>query len=386
MEAPVDDKALLARVAELEAALVRVTRERDDALSALAKGRAYGPAASSYVGVRRNGNGFDARIYENGKQLSIGTFKSEVEAAKAFDARARQIGRLQNLNFPTADEATAAAPRPSASVASEARAAPAAPPAAARAAPAAPAPTSPPDATNKRSQPASPTSSGLRQKKQPRRMTYAPHAQPAPVPAPAPVDTAEGPARGTRFLDDGRMWIVFKREGRRMVTNVSGHKKLRRVYKELDVVYYYAADAGTPPDESNYLDQCEYSGISEVREWIAKTPGREAALAARKSRPAAAAAAAPLSRDAAVAAAAAARPRTTAHSAPPPVPAWPTIARPRHEGPLVGLAVRSDVAANPCRGKIESCSASGICKVAWDDGSCSDYLEDRARHLVVASS
>ena len=201
MEAPVDDKtALLARVAELEAALVRVTRERDDALSALAKGRAYGPAASSYVGV------------------------------------------------------------------------PAAPLAAARAAPAAPAPTSPPDATNKRSQPASPTSGGPRQKKQPRRMTYAPHAHPAPVPAPAPVDTAEGPARGTRFLDDGRMWVVFKREGRRMVTNVSGHKKLRKVYKELDVVYYYAADAGTPPDESNYLDQCEYSGISEVREWIAKTP------------------------------------------------------------------------------------------------------------------
>ena len=67
---------------------------------------------SSYRGVRRHQGRIEARIKVNGKQEHLGSFKSEVEAAKAFDARARQLGRLQSLNFPTADEAATASSRP----------------------------------------------------------------------------------------------------------------------------------------------------------------------------------------------------------------------------------------------------------------------------------
>ena len=103
----------------------------------------------------------------------------------------------------------------------------------------------------------------------------APAAQTAPEaparrvagPAPAlPSRSAEGPAPGTRFLDEGTEWIVYRREGRRtwMPAPI-------KAYVELDVVYYYPAGAPEPTEES-YLDYCEYSGVDEVLEWIAKTP------------------------------------------------------------------------------------------------------------------
>ena len=59
-----------------------------------------------YTGVYTVGKSdkFRASIRESGEHNHIGTFTSAVEAAKAFDARARQIGRVKHLNFPTAEE------------------------------------------------------------------------------------------------------------------------------------------------------------------------------------------------------------------------------------------------------------------------------------------
>ena len=65
--------------------------------------------SSKYFGVTRHGQKYRAQIRENGATRYIGRFSSGLKAAKAFDARCREIGRLDTLNFPTADEAAAAA-------------------------------------------------------------------------------------------------------------------------------------------------------------------------------------------------------------------------------------------------------------------------------------
>ncbi|KAK7249551.1 hypothetical protein SO694_0026606 [Aureococcus anophagefferens] len=100
-------------------------------------------------------------------------------------------------------------------------------------------------------------------------------AAPAPAPvhrllASAPSAPSVGPSPGSKFWDEGQDWVVYRREGRRtwMPAPV-------QAYVELDVVYYYPAGAPEPTEES-YLDECEYSAVDEVEEWIAKTPSRPA--------------------------------------------------------------------------------------------------------------
>ena len=71
--------------------------------------RGTSSTASKYVGVFRrkdivSGNIYSVKIDNGGIRESLGTFSSEFEAAKAFDARARQLGRFKRLNFPTADD------------------------------------------------------------------------------------------------------------------------------------------------------------------------------------------------------------------------------------------------------------------------------------------
>ena len=225
------------------------------------------------------------------------------------------------------------------------------------------------------------TGSGPRKKKQPRRETYAPNAPPPPQPK--PVDADPGPEPGTRFVDEGKLWVVYRREGRRMVTKVVGTAKLRKVYKELDVVYYYAADAPRPSEE-NYLSECEYSGIGEVRDWIARTPPH---FAAQPAPTAAAAAPAAHSRDAAAAAAAAARPRPAAKA--PAAPAAKERPRPARrpaaqKAPAAAAAPSAPPPLRPCNGTVEATSASGICAVKWADGTTSDLLVADARRLGLA--
>jgi integrase len=63
-------------------------------------------SASKYRGVSRHWSGkWQARIkIAKGKQKYLGQFADEVEAAKAFDAEARRLGRIESLNFPDDDE------------------------------------------------------------------------------------------------------------------------------------------------------------------------------------------------------------------------------------------------------------------------------------------
>ena len=76
-------------------------KDADDAAAAAAPtGHQY---QSEYKGVLRRGTRFQARIMENRKSRSLGRFASEVEAAMAYDAQARKLGRTHYLNFPDAE-------------------------------------------------------------------------------------------------------------------------------------------------------------------------------------------------------------------------------------------------------------------------------------------
>lgn len=54
---------------------------------------------NKYRGVSSKGKKWRARIWDKGKQIQIGTFKNEIEAARAWDAEAIKLGRT-DLNFP----------------------------------------------------------------------------------------------------------------------------------------------------------------------------------------------------------------------------------------------------------------------------------------------
>lgn len=58
--------------------------------------------SSIYKGVHKNpNNSFSATIWLNKKSVRIGSFRSEEEAAKAYDARATiEFGEFAYLNFP----------------------------------------------------------------------------------------------------------------------------------------------------------------------------------------------------------------------------------------------------------------------------------------------
>lgn len=61
-------------------------------------------SSSKYKGVRwhKASNRFVAEIFENGKQKHLGTFKNEIDAAKAYDEKAKEVhGEFAFLNFPT---------------------------------------------------------------------------------------------------------------------------------------------------------------------------------------------------------------------------------------------------------------------------------------------
>jgi len=58
-------------------------------------------SVSGYRGVAKNGKGFTARIYTNGKSRVIGTFDTAIQAALAYDQAAIKKGNKKStLNFP----------------------------------------------------------------------------------------------------------------------------------------------------------------------------------------------------------------------------------------------------------------------------------------------
>ena len=71
----------------------------------LVRERYAGLETCKYTGVYPQSlSTWKASITEGSKTVHIGCFKTDVEAARAYDAHARRIGRLDNLNFPTLDE------------------------------------------------------------------------------------------------------------------------------------------------------------------------------------------------------------------------------------------------------------------------------------------
>jgi len=69
--------------------------------------------ASRYKGVTPCKRSWQARIRVNGKQTHLGTYGTEEEAARAYDAAARRaFGEFACLNFPVGSEASALEPRP----------------------------------------------------------------------------------------------------------------------------------------------------------------------------------------------------------------------------------------------------------------------------------
>lgn len=57
---------------------------------------------NKYKGVRKafHGTTYQAKIHINGKQVHIGSFKSEIDAASAYDAAAiKYFGEFANINF-----------------------------------------------------------------------------------------------------------------------------------------------------------------------------------------------------------------------------------------------------------------------------------------------
>lgn len=61
--------------------------------------------ASSFKGVSRNGSGWRARIRVRGQECYLGTFATEIEAARAYDEEVRTIfGKFACFNFPRKGE------------------------------------------------------------------------------------------------------------------------------------------------------------------------------------------------------------------------------------------------------------------------------------------
>ena len=64
-----------------------------------------GKGTSQYKGVMKRKNRWRARIRLEGKDINLGQFGTEVEAAKAYDTAARQhLGQFALLNFPQENE------------------------------------------------------------------------------------------------------------------------------------------------------------------------------------------------------------------------------------------------------------------------------------------
>ncbi|MBP7051350.1 MAG: hypothetical protein KBE65_10080 [Phycisphaerae bacterium] len=66
-------------------------------------GRKGKPKSSQYLGVTRSGDRWKAKITHQGHEHFLGYFDDEVEAARVWDAKAKELrGEFTYLNFPDA--------------------------------------------------------------------------------------------------------------------------------------------------------------------------------------------------------------------------------------------------------------------------------------------
>ncbi len=80
--------------------IVTPTQNRHNSRSCARRGRRR---SSQYVGVTRRGDKWRVKITHEGKEHFLGCFDDEVEAAKAWDAKAKELrGEFTYLNFPDA--------------------------------------------------------------------------------------------------------------------------------------------------------------------------------------------------------------------------------------------------------------------------------------------
>jgi hypothetical protein len=64
------------------------------------RGKRKGTTQSLYKGITRNKKGWQARITVDGKRISLGLFKNELEAALAYDTKAKELfGEYAKCNF-----------------------------------------------------------------------------------------------------------------------------------------------------------------------------------------------------------------------------------------------------------------------------------------------
>ena len=78
---------------------IRIGTKRDNA----ANSHRRRTSLSKYKGVRmgKTGAGWEARVGKSVAGRQIGTYPTEIEAAKAYDAEAKKLfGTFANLNFP----------------------------------------------------------------------------------------------------------------------------------------------------------------------------------------------------------------------------------------------------------------------------------------------
>lgn len=68
---------------------LRITNKSENAVNVKAQRR--GKKKSRYRGVEPRGNCFRARITKNGERFELGHFKSEEEAAKAYNKKAKEL-------------------------------------------------------------------------------------------------------------------------------------------------------------------------------------------------------------------------------------------------------------------------------------------------------
>jgi hypothetical protein len=70
--------------------------------------------SSQYLGVsfKKQNKKWESYIHYNYKKVRIGYFNEEIDAAKAYDTKAKELhGEFANLNFPSTNEAANTAPK-----------------------------------------------------------------------------------------------------------------------------------------------------------------------------------------------------------------------------------------------------------------------------------